>query len=130
MKLRYGDMLIMDIGNGALKLQIIGRDDVPRVEKEGRGWRDGATALLKGADVAVFQDALTDTSGRFMIGDSGLTVKVGYKGLPASGREVQCLDLSTKLVVLSIKDVSVELTWPERTLLMWAVRGIAWKMFM
>lgn len=123
MKLRGGDMLIMDEGDGMLKLQIIGRDDVPRVEKEGRGWRDGATVLLKGADVAEFLDALGNTSGEYEIGDSGLSMKVSYNDFSASGRELPVL-------VLSAKGVSARLTWPERTLLRYAVRDLAWKMFM
>lgn len=123
MKLRSSDMLIMDYGNNALKLQIIGRDYVPRVEKEGRGWRDGATVMLKGADVAEFLDALCNTSGEYEIGDSGLSMKVSYNDPSASGRELPGL-------VLSAKGVSARLTWPERTLLMYAVRDFAWKMFM
>ena len=122
MKLESGDMLIMNEGNATLKIQIIGHDDVPRVEREGRGWRDGATVMLKGTDVAVLQGALDNTFGEYLIGDSGLTVKAGNKILPIRGRETQCL-------VLSIKDVSVELTWHERTMLVWAVRGLAWRMF-
>lgn len=124
MKLRSGDMLVMDDRNGVLKLQIIGRDDVPRVESEGRGWRDGATVLLEGANVADFLDALDHTSGRYAIGGSGLSVEVGYNdSLPASDRE-------TPFVALSTKDASATLTRPERTLLVHAVRGLAWKMFM
>lgn len=47
MKLRSGDMLAMEYRNGVLqngvlqnvglKLQLIGRNEVPRVEREGRG---------------------------------------------------------------------------------------------
>lgn len=122
MKLRSGDMLIMDEGNGMLKLQIIGRDDVPRIEKEGRGWSDGATVLMKGTDVAEFQNALDSTSGEYVVGDSGLSVKVDYNRTPASG-------WGPSGIVLSIKGVSVELTWHERTMLVWAVRGLAWRMF-
>lgn len=120
MKLRSGDMLIIvDHWNNALKLQIIGRDDVPRVEKEGRGWSDGATVLLKGADVAEFMEALESTYGEYEIGDIVLSVKFEYDDT-----------LGSDSVVLSAKGVSVRLTWPERTLLMYAVRGLAWKMFM
>lgn len=119
MKLRGGDMLVMDHGNAALKLQIIGRDDVSRVEREGRGWRDGATVLLKGADVAEFLDALGDTSGGREIGDSGLSVEVEYDDL-----------LGRSVLVLFARGVSARLTWPERTLLVCAVRDLAWKMFM
>lgn len=118
MKLKYGDMLIMDAGNGALKLQVIGRDDVPRVEREGRGWRDGATALLKGADAAEFLDVISGSGGSGEIGDSGLSVKFEYDDIS-----------SLQLLVLSADGVSVELTWSERTLLLYAVRDLAWKLF-
>lgn len=128
MKLRSGDMLVMDYGYDALKLQIIGRDDVPRIEKEGRGWSDGATAILKGADAAEFLDALGNTSGEYEIGDIGLSVKVEYDVRPVSGIASPVLVLSAKDV--SAKVVSVRLTWPERALLVCAFRGFAWKLFM
>lgn len=129
MKLKSGDMLIMDdrngmLQNGVLKLQIIGRDDVPRVESEGCRWNDGATVVLSGADVAEFLDALGNTTpGEYGIGDSGLSVKVEYVDIPGSGRE-------RPVLVLSDKGVSIRLTWPERTLLIHAVLNIARKVFM
>lgn len=127
MKFRSGDMLVIDdrnvvMRNGVLKLQIIGRNDVPRVEREGRGWGDGAAVVLVGADVAEFLDALNNSSGEHVIGDSGLSMKVEYEAPPGSVLELPYL-------VLSAKGVSVRLTWPERTLLVYAVRSIAWRMF-
>lgn len=118
MKLKYGDMLVMNVGNGALSLQLIGRDDVPRVEKEGRGWRGGAMVLLNGADVAEFLDVISGSAGGREIGDSGLSVEFKYGGL-----------LESTTFTLSAKGVSVKLTWPERTLLLYAIRSLAWKMF-
>lgn len=123
MKIRSGDMLLMEAENGELRIQIIGRDDVPRVEREGRRWRDGATAMLKGADAAEFLDAIRQLSGEYVVGDSGLSVKVEYVDIPGSG-------LERPVLVLSAGGVSVRLTWPERTLLIHAVRNLAWKMFM
>ena len=128
MKFRSGDMLVMDdrngvLRNGVLKLQIIGRNDVPRVERAGRRWDDGATVMLKGADVAEFLDALRSTSGEYEIGDSGLSIKFEYDSPPASG-------LETPDLVLSAKGMSARLTWPERTLLIYAIWDLAWKMFM
>ena len=117
MKLRYGDMLVMHVENGALSLQLIGRGDVPRVEREGRGWNDGATALLKGADAAEFLDVLSGTAGGREIGDSGLSTEFRHD-TPGLG-----------VLVLSAEGVSVWLTWPERTLLLYAVRGLAWRLF-
>lgn len=118
MKLKYGDMLVMHAENGTLPLQLIGRNDVPRVEREGRGWDDGATVLLKGADVAEFLEVLSGTAGGCEIGDSGLSM------------EFECDDiLGVDVLVLSAEDVSVRLTWPERTLLLYAVRDLAWRLF-
>lgn len=114
MKLKYGGMLVMDVGNGALSLQLIGRRDVPRVEREGRGWRDGITVLLKGADVAEFLDVISGAAGGREIGDSGLFAK---------------FESEPDVFVLSVGGVSARLTWPERTLLLYAVRNIAWKLF-
>jgi hypothetical protein len=129
MKLKSGDMLIMFHQNGVLKLQVIGRDDTPRVEREGRGWSDGATAMLNGADVAELLDALGNSFGEYDIGDSGLSMKVDYNDPSASGRELPVLVLTAKKLYAK-GDVSARLTWPERTLLMYAVRDFAWKMFM
>lgn len=95
MMLSSGDMLVMDSKNGALKLQV-----------------NGATTLLKGADVAEFLNTLNNTSGEHVVGDSGLSVEVVYDDF-----------------VLSAKDVSARLTRPERTLLVYAVRDLAWRMF-
>lgn len=123
MKLKSGDMLVMNVENGAMALQIIGRNDVPHVEKEGRGWRDGTTALLKGADVAEFLDVLSGTAGGHEIGDSGLSVEFEYDDIS----ELNVLVLSAKS--LSDKSVSARLTWPERMLLLYAVRSLAWRLF-
>ena len=112
MKLKSGDMLIMNVENGAMALQIIGRGDVPRVEKEGRGWRDGATAILGGADVAELLYALGCDSGGGEIRDTGLSVKFWHG-----------------VIVLSVDGHSAELSWPERVLLLHAIRNRAWKLF-
>ena len=118
MKLKSGDMLVMDVRYGAMTLQIIGRNDVPRVEKEGRGWRDGATVLLKGADVAEFLDVICGSCGGCEIGDSGLYMELTYDDL-----------MGRNILVLSAEGVSAQLTWAERTLLLYAVRNIAWRLF-
>lgn len=118
MKLKQGDMLAMDVRSGTLSLQLIGRSDVPRVEREGRGWSDGATALLKGADVAEFLDVLSGSAGGREIGDSGLSAEFEYD-------DISMLDD----FILSVEGVSVRLTWPERTLLLYAVRDLAWRLF-
>ena len=118
MKLKYGDMLVMHVENGTLSLQLIGRNDVPYVEKRGRGWSDGATALLKGADVAEFLDALGGAASEYKIGDSGLSMKFEQDD-----------DIGGFGVVLSAEGVSARLAYSERTLLLYAVRNLAWRLF-
>lgn len=59
MKLASGDMLTFGLDARGCVLQCIGRDDVPRVEKEGRGWRDGDRVFLQGTDVALLLYRLT-----------------------------------------------------------------------
>ena len=119
MKLKSGDMLFMNVENGAMALQIIGRSDVPRVEKEGYyDWRDGAKAILDGADVAelLYMIAASDRGGE--IGGTGLSVKFGRGAIPGLWH-----------LVLSADGRSAELSWPERVLLMHAIRSHAWRLF-
>ena len=118
MKLKSGDMLTMNVENGAMTLQIIGRGDVPRVEKEGRGWNDGAKAILGGADVAELL---------YVIGSSGEGGEIGDTGLSVKFRRGVTLGLWH--LVLSVDGHSAELSWPERVLLMHAIRSHAWRLF-
>ena len=69
--------------------------------------------------MAEFLDLISGGSGGCEIGDSGLSAEFGYD-------DTSELDV----FVLSAKGVSVRLTWYERTLLLYAVRDLAWKMFM
>ena len=112
MKLKSGDMLTVNVENGAMTLQIIKRDDVPRVEKEGRGWRDGAKAILDGADVAELLYAVGCESGGGEIRDTGLSVKFWHG-----------------VIVLSVDGHSAELSRPEKALLMHAIQNHAWRLF-
>lgn len=118
MKLKSGDMLTVNVENGAVALRIIGRNDVPRVEKEGYGWRDGAKAILDGTDVAelLYMIAASDRGGE--IGGTGLSVKFGRGAIPGLWH-----------LVLSADGYSAELSWPERVLLMHAIRSHAWRLF-
>ena len=118
MKLKSGDMLTVNVENGAMTLQIIGRGDVPRVEKEGYGWRDGAKVILGGADAAEFLDVISGTSGGGEIGGTGLSVKFGH-------------NVTSRFwhLVLSVDGHSAELSWPERVLFLHAVRSHAWRLF-
>ena len=118
MKLKSGDMLTVNVENGAMTLQIIGRNDVPRVEKEGYGWRDGAKAILDGADVAELLYVIGSSSEGVEIGDTGLSVKFRRGVIPGLWN-----------LVLSVDGHSAELSWPERVLLMHAVRSHAGRLF-
>lgn len=59
MKLASGDMLTFKLDACGCVLQCIGSNDVPRVEKEGRGWNDGDLVSLQGTDVALLLYRLT-----------------------------------------------------------------------
>lgn len=119
MKLKYGGSLTMNADSGALSLRLTGRNDVPRVERKGRGGSYGATVRLNGADVAEFLDIASGDAGRNLaIGDCGLTVSLEWDVL--SG------DMG---LVLYVKGLSVRLTRSERTLLVHAIRSLAWMMF-
>ena len=112
MKLKSGDMLIMNVENGAMTLQIIGRGDVPRVEKEGHGWSDGAKAILDGADVAELLYVVDCESRGGEVRDTGLSVKFRHG-----------------VIVLSVDGHSAELSWPEKELLLCAIQNRAWRLF-
>lgn len=59
MKMASGDMLTFRLDSRGCVIQCIGRDDVPRVEKAGRGWEDGDRVFLQGTDVALLLYRLT-----------------------------------------------------------------------
>lgn len=123
-KLASGDMVRFEVGsNGKAVLQVIGRDDVPRVEKEGRGWRDGDTAVLTGPDVATLLhvatlphfDGFVVEQGR--PGTSSLVVATGYD------------DTGGIRMTLVGDTCSATLNAPERVMLVEAIKSQVWRMF-
>ena len=122
-KLASGDMVRFEIGNdGKAVLQVIGRGDVPRVEKEGRGWRDGDTAVLSGADVALFLYRLTTANADGCVA----------AGVPGSSRLIVSTmhdELGRVTVVLETDDNEIRLKAYERDMLVAALGSQVWRLF-
>ena len=122
-KLASGDMVRFETGNnGEAVLQVIGRDDAPRIEKEGRGWRDGDTAVLTGADVALLLYRLTTANA------DGCVVA----GVPGSSKLlVNTLhdELGRVTVVLEMDDVVAHMKAYERDMLVSAIESQIWRLF-
>lgn len=122
-KLASGDMVRFETGNdGKAVLQVIGRDDVPRVEKEGRGWRDGDTVVLTGAGVALFLYRLTTANADGCV----------QAGVPGSSKLlVNTLhdELGRVTVVLETDDNVIHLKAYERDMLVDAINSRTWRLF-
>lgn len=122
-KLVSGDMVRFETGNnGEAVLQVIGRDDVPRVEKEGRGWRDGDTAVLTGSEVALLLYRLTTANA------DGCVVA----GVPGSSKLlVNTLhdELGRVTVVLETDDNVIHMKAYERDMLVDAINSQVWRLF-
>jgi len=122
-RLASGDMVRFETGNnGEAVLQVIGRDDAPRIEKEGRGWRDGDTAVLTGADVALLLYRLTTANA------DGCVVA----GVPGSSKLlVNTLhdELGRVTVVLEMDDVVAHMKAYERDMLVSAIESQIWRLF-
>lgn len=123
-KLASGDMIRFDIDSrGKAVLQVIGRDDVPRIEREGRGWNDGDTVVLSGSDLALFLHRLREASPVtrcVVMGDPGSSM------LLVSTRS----DETRGTVFVLETDVStVHMKAYERDMLMSAIKSQAWRIF-
>lgn len=124
-KLASGDMVRFEIGNdGKAVLQVIGRDDAPRIEKEGRGWRDGDTAVLTGSEVALLLYRLTTANA-----DGCVTT--GATGSGSSRLLVNTLhdELGKVTVVLETDDNVIHMKAYERDMLVDAINSQVWRMF-
>lgn len=124
-KLASGDMVRFEIGNdGKAVLQVIGRDDVPRIEKEGRGWRDGDTAVLTGSEVALLLYRLTTANA-----DGCVTT--GATGTGSSKLIVSTMhdELGRVTVVLETDDNVIHMKAYERDMLVDAINSQVWRMF-
>lgn len=121
-KLASGDMARFEVDGNAAVIQVIGRDDAPRIEKEGRGWRDGDTAVLTGSDVALLLYRLTTANA------DGCVVA----GVPGSSKLlVNTLhdELGRVTVVLEMDDVVAHMKAYERDMLVSAIESQVWRLF-
>lgn len=121
-KLASGDMVRFGVDSSKALLHVIGRDDAPRVEKSGYGWRDGDTAVLTGADVALLLYRLTTANA------DGCVVA----GVPGSSKLlVNTLhdELGRVTVVLEMDDVVAHMKAYERDMLVSAIESQVWRLF-
>lgn len=122
-KLASGDMVRFEIGNnGEAVLQVIGRDDVPRVEKEGLGWRDGDRVFLQGTDVALLLYRLTTGGADGVVvaetpSTSMLCVTTAYD------------ELGKVTVVFKTDRNVIHMKAYERDMLVDAINSQVWRMF-
>jgi hypothetical protein len=121
-KLASGDMMRFNISAGRALLQVISRDDVPRIEESGYGWNDGNTSVLSGSDVALLLHRLStpDADGCVVERTSG-----------SSELLVSRLhdELGNVTVVLKTNDIEIEMTAYERDMLVSAIESQAWRLF-
>lgn len=121
-KLASGDMVRFDVDNGAAVLQVIGRDDAPRIEKSGRGWNDGDTAVLTGSDVALLLYRLSTRTDGCMV----------TTGTPSSSKLLVSTlhdELGRVTVVLETDNNVIHMKAYERDMLVSAIESQAWRMF-
>lgn len=124
MKLASGDMLTFGLDARGCVIQCIGRDDVPRAEKEGRGWRDGDRVFLQGTDVALLLYRLTTggaNANGFVVAEtprtSMLCVTTAYD------------ELGKVTVVFRTDHNVIRLKAYERDMLVEAINSQVWRLF-
>lgn len=123
-ELASGDMIRFDIDSrGKAVLQVIGRDDVPRIEREGSGWNDGDTVVLSGSDLALFLYRLWEASP--------VTRRVVTGGAGSSKLLVstQSDEIGGTVFVLETDVSTVHMKAYERDMLMSAIKSQAWRIF-
>ena len=122
MKLASGDMLTFGLDARGCVIQCIGRDDVPRVEKEGRGWRDGDRVFLQGTDAALLLYLLmTGADGGVVAATprtSMLCVKTVYD------------ERGEATVVFKTDNNETRLKVHERYMFVTALESQAWRLFL
>ena len=123
-KLASGDMVRFGVDSSKALLHVIGRDDAPRIEKSGYGWRDGDTAVLTGADVALLLYRLTTANA-----DGCVTT--GATGTGSSKLIVSTMhdELGRVTVVLETDGNVIHLKAYERDMLVDAINSQVWRMF-
>lgn len=127
-KLASGDVVRFVIGGvgssaGKALLQVIGRDDVPRIEKSGYGWNDGDTAVLTGADVAMLLHVAT------LPHFDGFVVEQGRPGTSSLVVSTSCDDHGGVKMALVGDTCSATLNASERVMLVEAVKSQVWRLF-
>ena len=123
-KLASGDMVRFETGNnGEAVLQVIGRDDAPRIEKEGRGWRDGDTVVLTGSEVALLLYRLTTANA------DGSVVAAGAQGSSKLAVSTEHDELGRVTVVLTTDGNMIRMKAYERDMLVDAMNSQVWRMF-
>ena len=123
-RLASGDMMRFDIDSrGKAVLQIIGHDDVPRIEKEGRGWNDGDTVVLSGSDLALFLHRLWEASP---VTRCVVTGGSGSSKLLVSTRSDET---GGTVFVLETDVNTVHMKAYERDMLMSAIKSQTWRIF-
>lgn len=121
MKLASGDMLTFRLDACGCVLQCIGRDDVPRVEKEGRGWNDGDSVSLQGTDVALLLYRLTTGAGGVVAAEASGTPRLCVTAIYDSPGKVS--------VSLKTKNIEIQLNAYERYMLVAALESQVWRLF-
>lgn len=122
-KLASGDMVRFETGNnGEAVLQVIGRDDAPMIEKEGRGWRDGDTVVLTGSDVAMLLHVA------MLPHFDGFVVEQGRSGTSSLCVATGCDDTGGIRMALVSDTCSATLNGPERVMLVEAIKSQVWRM--
>lgn len=121
-KLVSGDMVRFGVDSSKALLQVIGRDDAPRIEKSGYGWSDGDTAVLTGSDVALLLYRLTTANA------DGCVVA----GVPGSSKLLVGTlhdELGKVTVVLETDNLVVHMKAYERDMLVEAINSQVWRLF-
>ncbi len=122
MKLASGDMLTFRLDSNGCVVQCIGRDDVPRVEKEGRGWRDGDRVFLQGTDTALLLHLLTTS------GPGGIVMA------PTPTTSMLCVtttydELGRATVIFKTDNNEIRLKAYERDMFVEAIKSQVWRLF-
>lgn len=122
-KLVSGDMVRFGVDSSKALLQVIGRDDAPRIEKSGYGWSDGDTAVLTGSDVAMLLHVAT------LPHFDGFVVEQGRSGTSSLVVATGCDDTDGIRMALVGDTCSATLNAPERVMLVEAIKSQVWRLF-
>lgn len=117
-------MIRFDINSrGKPVLQVIGRDDVPQIEREGCGWNDGDTVVLTGSELALFLHQLWEAS------PSTRCATAGGSGSSKLLVSTQTDELGRLEFVLETDVNTIHLKAYERDMLMSAIKSRVWRLF-